>query len=132
WGLRVDSDSGLELSTTFWSWLIEGGPVNVFHANRRLRRFANVADNVTEGSTSVNVCAKDEVAGNDCSLFSSVRCHAADDSRRHTPFVHNTAPPAFCAVLRFSNEFDWAGSSTVNAPSASAARVRASEVLFVH
>src|ERR1043166_972386 len=45
-GLPADSDSGFELSTTGWSWLMFGALDDVVQLRRRLRRFANVPESV--------------------------------------------------------------------------------------
>src|SRR5262245_28722634 len=43
-GLPADRDSGFELSTTGWSWLMLGAFDDVDQLNRTLRRFANVPE----------------------------------------------------------------------------------------
>jgi len=50
--LPADSDSGFELSTTGWSWLMLGVFDDVDQLSRRLRRPENVPVSVIDGSTS--------------------------------------------------------------------------------
>jgi hypothetical protein len=64
-GLPTDSDSGFELSTTGWSWLMFGGLDDVDQLSRTLRRFENVPESVIDGSTSSYEWSMRPVIGND-------------------------------------------------------------------